>query len=105
MSSKEQCPKCGKEMIILGVEQLPCKRILKFRCPECGYISKKVVRISDKWEIVTFRCEREVLSLIDKYASKHKVTRSEVIRKALEMFIMTKGLKKSEIRVKRVVLS
>jgi len=102
-----KCPKCGNEMVILGVDKESFKRIFKFRCPECGYeFSKTIkVKIRSTWEIVTFRCERDVLSLIDKYAAKHKMTRSEVIREALEMFVRSKGLKKSEIRVRRVVLS
>lgn len=37
--------------------------------------------------VVTFKVEEELLELLDRYAIKHNLNRSEVIRKAIENLV------------------
>ena len=37
--------------------------------------------------VVTFKIEQDTLELLDKYAIKYKLNRSEAIRKAIEMLV------------------
>ena len=51
--------------------------------------------------VVTFKIEEDTLELLDKYAIKYKLNRSEAIRKAIETLV--KGeLEKETVPVARV---
>lgn len=55
--------------------------------------------------VVTFKCDDEILYYLDKLATKLRVSRSEVIRMAISVLAVRMGVSKPEkIRVKTVVL-
>ena len=58
--------------------------------------------------VVTFKCDKELLRLLDKYAHILKKTRSELIREALRNYLFylnqTLPLRETTIKVKKVVL-
>ena len=55
--------------------------------------------------VVTFKCDDEILYYLDRLASKLRTSRSEVIRVAISVLATRMGIAKPEkIRVKTVVL-
>lgn len=53
-----------------------------------------------RMKVITFKIEEELLAKIDKYASSKGETRSEVIRRAIEMFLNSNGGSKKVKEVK-----
>ncbi|MGC9105828.1 MAG: DUF6290 family protein [Thermoprotei archaeon] len=51
--------------------------------------------------VVTFKVEEELLELLDRYAIKHNLNRSEAIRKAIENLVKDE-LEKETIPVARI---
>ncbi|ABM81444.1 ribbon-helix-helix protein, CopG family [Hyperthermus butylicus] len=43
--------------------------------------------------IVTFKIEEELLALLDRYAKSRRLTRSEVIREAIEKLLESEGIR------------
>jgi len=43
--------------------------------------------------IVTFKIEEELLAALDRYARARRLTRSEVIREAIEKLLVSEGIK------------
>ena len=55
--------------------------------------------------IITFKIDEVLLKRLDDYAIRNKMSRSEVIRKAIDQFLSTsQNIREKPIRVKRVVL-
>ena len=51
--------------------------------------------------VVTFRVEEDLLELLDSYAIKYKLSRSEAIRKAIELLVKDE-VNKETVHVARV---
>ncbi|HIQ03572.1 MAG TPA: ribbon-helix-helix protein, CopG family [Desulfurococcales archaeon] len=51
-------------------------------------------------KVITFKIEEDLLARIDEYASSKGETRSEVIRRAIEMFLNSNGKSKKVKEVK-----
>ncbi|MET1127996.1 MAG: ribbon-helix-helix protein, CopG family [Thermoproteota archaeon] len=48
--------------------------------------------------IVTFKIDEDLLSVLDSYARKKRLTRSEVIREAIERLLKDEGIRLPEKR-------
>ena len=58
-----------------------------------------------RMKVVTFKIEEDLLARVDEYATSRGETRSEVIRKALEMFLNSNGKSRKAKKVRVLSIS
>ncbi|AON96505.1 hypothetical protein ATV_gp27 [Bicaudavirus pozzuoliense] len=57
-----------------------------------------------KMRVVSFKAEEDLLVLLDRYAMKYKLNRSEAIRKAIENLVKDEVSEGTVARVEKILL-